>query len=160
MPGTLLEQGLQTKSGKFELYAQAIAPYSNLEPLPAYVPPKKDGAEYPLLLSSSPRITGALHSRLHRVAWNRSLRREPLAELSPEDGAALGIAEGDSIKLISPRGAVQVKAHLTKKAEPGVVCLYQDYPEADVNLLTDSEQLDPYSGFPSFRETNIRIERV
>lgn len=160
VPGTMLERGLQTKSGKFELYAQAIAPYPNLEPLPTYIPPKEGGAEYPLLLSSSPRITGALHSRLHRISWNRALRPEPLAELSPEDAAALRITEGDFIKLISPRGSVQVKAHLTKRAEPGVVCLYQDYPEADVNLLTDSEQLDPYSGFPSFRETNIRIEKV
>lgn len=159
VPGTLLEQGLHTPSGKFELYARSIEKYPGLDPLPTYRPPRelRDGE---FRLSSSPRIPGALHSRLHRVPWNRSLREEPMADLSIQDAEKLGVCQGDVIALIGNGQRVQVKANITYKAEPGVVYLYQDYPEADANLLTDSEQLDPYSGFPSFRETIIRVERV
>lgn len=159
VPGTLLERGLQTPSGKFELYSCAIEKYAGLDPLPTYCPPQEP-QEGEFLLSSSPRIPGALHSRLHRVAWNRSLREEPMADISPKDAKKLGVCQGDCIALISPGGRVQVKVNVTHKAEPGGICLYQDYPEADVNLLTDSEQLDPYSGFPCFRETIIRVEKV
>ena len=159
VPGTLLERGLQTPSGKFELYSNAIEKYPGLDPLPTYRPPQAV-REGEFLLSSSPRIPGALHSRLHRVAWNRSLREEPMADMSPEDAEKLGVRQGDWIALVSDNGSVRVKANVTHKAEPGVVCLYQDYPEADANRLTDSDQLDPYSGFPCFRETKIRVEKV
>ena len=83
-----------------------------------------------------------------------------MVDISPGDAQKLGVCQGDRVALVSPWGRVQVKVNVTHKAEAGVVCLYQDYPEADVNLLTDSERLDPYSGFPCFRETIIRIEKV
>ena len=71
-----------------------------------------------------------------------------------------GIAQGDKIEITSHRGSIQVKANLTLKAEPGVVCFYHGYGEADANELTDNEILDPYSGFPSYRETRVSIRRV
>lgn len=86
--------------------------------------------------------------------------REPQADISYEDAQALGIFEGDTIELTSHRGSIQMKAHLTHKAEPGVICCYHGYSEADVNLLTDNDILDPYSGFPSYRETRVAVRRI
>ena len=53
-----------------------------------------------------------------------------------------------------------MKVNLTCKAEPGVICLYHSYPEADVNSITDNEILDPYSGFPTYRETRVCVRKV
>lgn len=160
VPGTLLESGLATRSGKFELYALSIAEHPGLDPLPTYVPPTAVTAEYPYLLSSSPRLPGALHSRLQDVPWARYLHPEPQVDIHPADAAVLGVTEGDLVELTSAQGTVQVKAHLTYAAEPGVANLYHGNPAADANALTDSRRLDPYSGFPCFRETPIRIRRV
>ena len=163
VPGTLLERGLNTPSGKFELYAQSIARHPGFDPLPTYLPPfdgDRPDADLPYVLSTSPRLTNALHSRLHRIAWARSLRPEPMADISPEDARQLGIAQGDTIELSSHRGAIRVKANLTAKAEPGVICFYHGYSEADANTLTDNEILDPYSGFPCYRETRVQVRRV
>lgn len=162
VPGTMLEQGLNTASGKFELYSLAIEKHPGFDPLPTYRPPYEDrpDSDLPMVLSSSPRLTNALHTRLHKVPWNRSLRPEPTADLHPEDGARLGIAQGDEIELSSHRGTIRVKANLTLKAEPGVVTCYHGYEEADVNRLTDNEILDPYSGFPCYRETRVSIRKV
>lgn len=162
VPGTMLERGLNTASGKFELYSLAIEKHPGFDPLPTYRPPYEDrpDEDLPMVLSSSPRLPNVLHSRLHKVPWNRSLRPEPTADLHPEDGARLGIAQGDRIEITSHRGSIQVKANLTLKAEPGVVCFYHGYAEADANELTDNEILDPYSGFPSYRETRVSIRKV
>ena len=154
----MLEKGLNTASGKFELYSLAIEKHPGFDPLPTYTPPfgaDRPDNDLPYVLCTSPRIQNALHSRLHKVPWNRSLRPEPQADISYEDAQALGIFEGDTIELTSHRGSIQMKAHLTHKAEPGVICCYHGYSEADVNLLTDNDILDPYSGFPSYRETRV-----
>lgn len=162
VPGTLLERGLNTPSGKFELWSQAIERHPGFDPLPTYRPPYEDrpDGDLPMVLSSSPRLPNALHSRLHKVPWNRSLRPEPMADLHPEDGAALGIAQGDWVELTTHRGSIRMRANLTWKAERGVVCCYHGYAEADVNELTDNEILDPYSGFPCFRETRVAVRKV
>ena len=73
---------------------------------------------------------------------------------------ALGIAQGDDIELSSPRGAIVVKANLSYKVDPGMVYFYHGYSEADANLLTDNEALDPYSGFPAYRDTRVQIRRI
>ena len=160
VPGTMLDQGLSTPSGKFELYSLSIEKYPGLDPLPTYIPPTATTEEYPYLLSSSPRLTSVLHSRLNGVPWAKYLHPEPLVELHPADGDSLGIGDGDLVELESAQGKVQVKAHLTYAAEKGVVNLYHGDPAADANTLTDSQRLDPYSGFPSFRETPVRVRRA
>ncbi len=162
VPGTLLERGLNTRSGKFELYAQSIEDFPGLEPLPVYVPPFDEGkdTDYPFHLCSSPRIANALHSRLHKVPWNRSLRPEPMADLSHEDAQRLGIAQNDTIEISSPRGAITVKANLSYKVDEGMVYFYHGYSEADANLLTDNENLDPYSGFPGYRSIKVQVRKV
>lgn len=162
VPGTLLERGLDTATGKFELYSEAIAKYPHLDPLPTYIPPfdTQEDPEWPFHLCTSPRLTNALHSRLHQVPWARSLRPDPMADLNPEDAAELGIAQGDDIRMSSPRGEVVVKANLSHKVDRGMVYFYHGYREADSNLLTDNEALDPYSGFPAYRDTRVRIGRA
>ena len=162
VPGTMLEKGLNTASGKFELYSLAIEKHPGFDPLPTYRPPYEDrpDSDLPMVLSSSPRIPNVLHSRLHKVPWNRSLRPEPMADLSHEDAARLGVVQGDTIEISSHQGSIRVKVNLTHKAEPGVVCLYHGYAEADVNSLTDNEILDPYSGFPTYRETRVCVRKV
>ena len=160
VPGTMLARGLATASGKFELYSEAIARIPGLDPLPTYTPPEARSAEFPYLLSSSPRIPGALHSRLHRVPWARSLRPEPLCDLHPDDAAALGIAQGGRMELRSPAGALTVRANVTAAARLGEVNLYQDYPECDVNAIVPPGHLDPYSGFGAYREIPVSIRRL
>lgn len=160
IPGTLLEGGLDTESGKFELYSLAIDKLKDrgLKPLPEYEPPLAGDEEYPFALSSA-RITNALHSRLNRVPWNRSLRPEPMADIAPAGAEALGIRQEDEIELYSPIGSVFVKANLSAKVAPGEVYLFHGYPEADANALTSCELLDPYSGFAAYRGNRVGIRR-
>lgn len=162
-PGTRLAQGLDTPTGRFELYSELIAahPEWGLDPLPTYCDPL-DGAdpeEHPFVLCSGGRLPHAIHSRLHKVEWVRSLQPEPTAQLSVEDAQALGLEAGDDLELYTPRGTVVVKARPSRRVQKGVVFFYHGYSEADVNALMDKDHVDPYSGFPAYNATRCGMRK-
>lgn len=163
VPERRLKQGLNTPTGKFELYSELIAshPQWNLDALPTYCSPmdEVDPAEYPYVLCSGGRIPNAIHSRLHKVPWLRSLRPEPTADLSLEDAEALQIKEGDWMELYTERGSIFVKANPTSRAPRGVVFFYHGYSEADVNKLMSRTHVDPYSGFPAYNSTRCGMRK-
>jgi anaerobic selenocysteine-containing dehydrogenase len=164
VPGTLREKGLSTQSGKFELWSLAIESLegSGLKPLPEWEPSLDDAdpERYPFILCSAPRLTHALHSRLHEVPWNRSIRPTPMADLHPDDAARLGITQEDPIDLFTERGSIRMLANLTARILPGTVTMYHGYSEADVNSITDPDHLDPYSGFPGVRSLRVGVRRA
>lgn len=159
----LTRKGYRTPTGKFELWSEKIAPFRDrgLEPLPVYEEPAGGDAEqYPFVLSTGARIPGMLHSRLERVDWLQALACGPEAALSPEDAAALGIETGDEIEIASPNGGIRMRARISHAVQKGVVQAPHGYRRADVNLLTDSELLDPYSGFPGYRSGRCAVRKT
>lgn len=165
-PGTYREKGFETPTGKLELYSEVIAPLCgerpDLNPLPVYRDSfdGSDPAEYPLTLVAGARLPGAIHSRLHDVPWPRSLRQNPAAELHPAVAKPLGIQNGDQIQLSTAYGSIQVEALLTQTVLPGDVYVYHGYDEANVNSLIGINHLDPYSGFPGYRQIRCRIRKA
>ena len=162
-PGEHLERGLLTPTGKFELYSELIAshPEWHLDPLPTYCEPldEADPELYPYRLCSGGRIPNAIHSRLHKVKWARSLRPDPTAELSVEDAKELGIGAGDDMELYTERGCICVKAMPSHKVPKSVVFFYHGYSEADVNSLMSGTHVDPYSGFPAYNSTRCGMRK-
>lgn len=159
-----MELELATPTGKFELYSTVLETYKDrgISPLPVYEAPRDgaDPAEHPFILCSGGRLAHALHSRLHDVPWLRSLRPEAMAELNPEDGAALGLEEGTDTELYTPWGSIRVKAHLTRAVQKGVVMMYHGYREADVNSLFPPEHNDPCSGFPGYNHLRCGVRKA
>ena len=158
-----LEHGLATPTGKYELKSAIIEahPQWGLDALPTYREPL-DGADpeaYPFVLTSGSRIPNAIHSRLHAVPANRSLRPHPTADLNRADCARLGVEEGDRITISTPRGRLTVQVHPTLTVPEGLVNLFHGYSEADANSLLDADHLDPYSGFPAYRSTRCAVTK-
>lgn len=162
-PGTWLKGGFPTETGKFELYSHLIAshPQWKLDPLPSYQEPLDDAdpQQYPFRLCSGGRLPNAIHSRLHKVMCVRSIRPEPMADISLEDAERMGIKESDLIELYTERGSVCVKANPTARIPQGVVFFIHGYSEADVNSLMSGTHLDPYSGFPAYNSTRCGMRK-
>ncbi|MEG2144369.1 MAG: molybdopterin dinucleotide binding domain-containing protein, partial [Oscillospiraceae bacterium] len=158
-----LKKGLKTPTGKYEFKSERIAshPQWGLDALPTYVEPMNhvDAAKYPFILNSGGRIPNALHSRFHLVPSARSLRPEPMADMSCDDAEKLQIKYGDDIIIYTERGEITVKANPTITMPSGTISMYHGYSEADVNLLMDENHLDPYSGFPAFRSTRCAVRK-
>ena len=165
-PGSEREEGFKTPTGKIELYSETIKRLQpkqpEFSPLPVYKPSntEDDRQQFPLTLIVGARLGNAIHSRFHEIPWARSLRPDAAADIHPEDAHKLGIHEGDDIELSTEHGAIYVKAHLTYSSLPGDVYMYHGYKEADANALVGISYLDPYSGFPGFRQVNCAVKRM
>jgi formate dehydrogenase alpha subunit len=124
-----------------------------------YSPPAEPpDEEYPFLFT-----TGRLLFHYHAVLTRRSRGLEeacpePGAEIHPDDAAALGVADGDFVELVSRRGRVRVKAKVTDRVPRGVVFMSFHFREAVANLLTVSA-LDPVSKIPELKTCAVRIEK-
>lgn len=159
----MLETGLSTPTGKFELKSAIIEqhPEWGLNALPTYREPLNDAdpEKYPFVFSSGSRIPNAIHSRLHKVPRNRSLRPDPMADMNAEDCKELGVKEGDFIEISTEKGAICVKVHPTMTVQKGLVNLFHGYSEADAESIMDGDHLDPYSGFPAYRSTRCAVRK-
>jgi len=89
-----------------------------------------------------------------------ALQPWPLVQLHPSDAAARGIADGDAVEVITPRGRVRFRARVTEDIVAGVVEANmggggplgnEAWRAANVNELTDPANVDPISGFPVYK---------
>ena len=166
VPGEFTANGMNTASGKFEFYSNYIAEFKDmgLSPIPAWHETLDDEGmdpkEYPFILVTGSRIPNAIHSRLHNLAWTRSLRKDPMADINIDDAKELGIEKGDMIEISTVTGAIRMKANPSVKIRRGDVQIYHGYTEANANDLIGAKHLDPYSGYPGFKSSRCRIRRL
>ena len=165
VPGEYTAAGMKTPTGKFEFRSSIIAEFEEshgLHPIPTWENPLSDdadAADYPFVLSTGCRLPNVIHSRFHGVPWARSMRKEPMADIHPEDAAALGIREGDRVEIYNAVGSLEVAAHLTWKVRRGDVHLYHGYSEANANDLVGMQHIDPYSGYPGYKSNRCNLRR-
>jgi anaerobic selenocysteine-containing dehydrogenase len=135
------------------------------EYLPPAEPPDED---HPLELNTG-RTIYHFHTRTKtgRAPQLQAAAPEVWAELSAGDAAELGIAEGDVVDVITPRGRLRARARVTE-IRRGVVFVpfHYGYWDADgsdhdraANELTITAW-DPASKQPIFKTAACRVERV
>ena len=87
-------------------------------------------------------------------------QRDPFFEISAEDASALGVAEGDWVRLVSRRGDLAgARASLGDRVYPGLVWMALHFAEAKVNWLTHDVG-DPLIGTPEYKVSAVRLEVV
>ncbi len=150
---------IPTPSGKIELLSEAVRAHTDLNPLPAFEG-EEPVADYPMTLISGARIPTGIHSRGHDVPWLKALRPKPLADINPADAEALGIADGDEVTVSSEAGSIRLTAHITDAAAAGEVHVYHGYRDANVNALIPMHRLDPYTGFPCYKQCPCMVKKA
>jgi len=147
-PGTpILHTGLFTRGrGRF----------IPLEYKPPVELPDKD---YPLLLTNE-RSPYQFHTgtMTRKVKGLNVLRGEELVEINPEDASALGISDGEMVRVISRRGEVVARARVNEVSPPGVVSMSFHFAESPTNQLTNPA-LDPVAKIPELKVCAVRVER-
>ena len=155
--------GFKTPSGKVEIYSPELAAHG-YDPLPVYREPAESpisaprlAEEYPLILSTGARTIGYYHSRYRNIPSLRRLMPDPLVWVHPDTAARLGVADGDWVDVESSRGAIELRVSVIPALDPRVIYALHGWDSANSNLLTDSEVLDPVTGFPADRSFLARI---
>src|SRR4030043_215693 len=112
-------------------------------------PPKElPDNEYPLMLTTKRSLyhyhTGTM---TRKVSGLNGILGEEFVEINPIDASALGIANGDIVKVASRRGELTAKAMITEASPAGVVSMDIHFAESPVNRLTNPA-IDPISKIP------------
>jgi formate dehydrogenase major subunit len=131
------------------------APFSAVE----YAPPVDTlTEEYPLRLTTG-RYLDSYNTGVQSGGYDSPLRRGGTIDVSPEDAASLGVADGEEVRVVSRRGAVEAPVRVDEGLREGLVFMALHFPDdTDVNRLT-VEAWDPQSGTAEFKATAVRIER-
>jgi NADPH-dependent sulfite reductase flavoprotein alpha-component len=132
---------------------------------PHLPPAEMPDDDYPFVLN-----TGRLQHQWHtltktaKVAKLNKLNPGPFVELHPQDAAALGVTDGDSVEVASRRGRAVLPAVVTDRVRPG--CCFAPFHWNDlfgeylsVNAVTN-DAVDPLSFQPEFKVCAVSLTRV
>ena len=158
--------GFRTPSGKCEFYSAALES-QGIDPLPFYNPPaeiNKQDERYPLAFLSPP-ARNFLNSSFANMLRFRELEREPHLDLHPEDAAARGIADGDTVRVFNDRGSYRLRARINGKPRRGVVVAPSVWwkkhsPDGrNANNLTSQRTAD-LGGGATFYDCRVQVEKA
>ncbi len=126
-----------------------------------YQPPiEPTDSEYPFVLSTGRTLyhynSGTMTMREEGVVQKQE---DPFVEINAEDAQALGVGEGDWVRLVSRRGELEARAAVGERVYPGLVWMALHFAQAKVNWLTHDVG-DPLIGTPEYKVCAVRVERV
>jgi predicted molibdopterin-dependent oxidoreductase YjgC len=148
-PGTPFLHGNQFSRGKGKFSALEYKP-------PAETPDE----EYPLMLTTERSLyqyhTGTMTRKSDGL---NILRKEELVEMNAVDADALGIADGETVRVLSRRGNVTARAKVTEDSAPGTISMTFHFAESPTNVLTNPA-LDPVAKIPEYKVCAVRVEKA
>jgi anaerobic selenocysteine-containing dehydrogenase len=158
--------GFNTPTGKLEITSEWFRSHG-YEPLPVYTEPTEGplaapelATRFPLVLNSGARTKSDFRSQHHNIKSLVDLQPWPLVHLHVDDAQPRGIADGDDVDVVTPRGSVRFRARVSTDIVRGAVEANmggggplgpEAWRRANVNDLTDPENYDPISGFPVYK---------
>ncbi len=152
-PGTPLMHARLWESGEARGKAAPFTPVEHVPPVDTLTP------EFPIRLTTV-RVLDGYNSGVQTGGYDSPLRRRESLRMDAADGARLGIADGDRVRVTSRRGSVQAPVWFDPGLRPGLASFTPHFSEeVDVNVLTN-DAWDPKSGTSEFKATAVRIERV
>ena len=176
--GSLREDGkpgFETPSGKFEIASSALEEYG-YDPLPRYVEPRESPVSkpeltkrFPLIFNSGARHNVDLHTLHHSISALAKERPVPTVMINTVDATRRGISDGDKVLISTLRGQVAMYAVVTDDIVEGAVEASgagggalgsADWKEACVNELTDLNNYDPISGFPTYKALLCDVVKI
>ena len=153
--------GSADSAGTPRLYQERFATPDGLAHLAArnYLPPGEQcDAEFPFLLITGRRGEHYNSGSMTRRTGNLRLSADETVDIEPGDAAALGLNDGDPVRLGSRHGSAVLQARITDEVEPGQVFAGFHFPGASVNSLTSRVE-DEVTGCPEYKLTAVRLSR-
>ncbi|HXL67936.1 MAG TPA: formate dehydrogenase subunit alpha, partial [Xanthobacteraceae bacterium] len=123
-------------------------------------PDEVPDAEYPMILTTGRQLehwhTGAM---TRRSATLDALEPAAVASLSRGDIVRLGIKPGDTVRVSTRRGTIELATRQDDAVPDGVIFIPFAFVEAAANILTNPA-LDPLGKIPEFKFCAARVEKT
>ena len=116
--------------------------------------------DYPVWLTTGRRLE-AYHTRTQtgRAAGIDYLLPEEYLEVHPEDMSAWGLSDGQTVRMTSRRGSIEIKARADDKSPAGTVFCSFSFNQVPVNILTGGGY-DPATFTAELKVCPVRLEPV
>jgi formate dehydrogenase major subunit len=115
--------------------------------------------DFPIRLTTGRRLD-SFNTGVQSGGYTSPLRRGESLDISPEDAERMGLVEGERVRVVSRRGAVEAPIRLDAGLRPGLTFMTLHFQnDVATNLLT-IDATDPKSGTAEFKATAIRIEKL
>ena len=155
-----------TPSGKIELRSEEARQRWGADELPTCgrnteIPAAGDAEAYPLQLLT-PNTKNRIHSQFGNLPSIHGFDPEPIAEISPVDAAARGIAEGARVRVFNDRGSVEIGVRLDHSLRPGCLVIHNGWWLSEgggINLLSAARETDMGHG-AAFHDNAVEVERA
>ncbi|MEL7346053.1 MAG: molybdopterin dinucleotide binding domain-containing protein, partial [Pseudomonadota bacterium] len=127
---------------------------------PASVIPPDDvpDAEYPMILTTGRQLehwhTGSM---TRRATVLDAVEPEANCSLHPRTLRKMGLEAGDTVRLTTKRGSIEIMARADRAVAEDMVFLPFAFVEAAANILTNPA-IDPYGKIPEFKFSAVRVE--
>ena len=130
-------------------------------PTPWRPPAEETDEEYPTWFTTGRVVSQYLSGeQTRRIGPLVDQYPEPLCEMHPRFAEALGVADGDVVRVTSRRGSIDLPAKVTATIRPDTVFVpYHWAGRKAANQLTNPV-LDPESKIPEYKVCAVRVERV
>lgn len=148
-PGTVYLHGDGPLNGTAEFQATRYRPSEELP-----------DTDYPLLLSTGRTLyhyNAATQTR--RSSGAKARQPENFIEMHRKDARMRGLRDGELVRVISRRGAIQARVNVSPRMRRGCVWMPLHFAEANTNYLTNDAG-DPTTGTAEFKVCAVRVESL
>ena len=133
-----------------------LAPFHAVENDP---PVDKLTEEFPIRLTTGRRLD-SFNTGVQTNEYSSPLRKGEALVISPEDGASLGVEEGECVRVSSRRGSVDVNIGFDRSMRPGLAFMTLHFPDQVATNVLTIDATDPKSGTAEFKASAIRIDKI
>jgi predicted molibdopterin-dependent oxidoreductase YjgC len=142
------------------LWEPHVADRAPFKPVTHDPPVDELSEEFPIRLTTGRRLE-SFNTGVQTGGFSSPLHRDGSAiQLAREDGERYDIREGERVRIVSRRGAVEASVRYDRSLRPGLAFMNLHFPdEVETNVLT-IDATDPQSGTAEFKATAIRLEKL
>ena len=164
----MIERHVVHKDKKMHLWCREIEDYLN-----EYITPEaeaealrlKDGNN--LYLSSGYRYEAGVNNAMRNPGVNKYRKVWSLL-MNPEDAKDFGFEDGETIKLSTNRGSIEIPVEYSWRASKGYCLMPHHFGNhyqgkklyMNANFLTDRKAIDKLTGNSEWRQTPCRVEKL
>ena len=118
-------------------------------------------ADFPTILTTGRVVSQFLSgNQTRRIGPLVAQAPEPYVEMHPRFARTLDIEDGDTVRVTSRRGYVELEARVVATIRPDTIFIpYHWGGRRSVNRLT-VRAYDPVAGIPEYKVTAVRVERI
>ncbi|MFZ3044659.1 MAG: molybdopterin-dependent oxidoreductase [Desulfatirhabdiaceae bacterium] len=157
---------IRTPSGKIEVFIPELEEQAKNLNAVSEAQDLNLPAEFPLVLNAGRHMDTNMNTLMRNPDWNKGKRACTIA-LSPKDADALGLTDGQPVRVVTEAGSVVGELGVSTQVRSGTVLIPHGFGliydgsvyGINVNQLTKNTHRDPL-GTPLHRYVPCRVEKV